>query len=326
MLRFLDLEGAYKAADKAVGGWLPGGGTANPLSNTVRPVLEKINPNDRSVQNYYRENVETSIQQGQAAKRQADAIQSGLLNQANEATLEVYQRGGGIEERQRAFQQTYQDNPEQVNRIDELRLRQYRRGVGDDGSPIYRGTNREMYEENQGNANLNLQQFEELRLRTNSWDGPKERSAAREEIIKESERNQSTKQGNSVAKAANKAYGMSTADGPDGGALGCVFAVNKVIEKAGKEVPWKDPASGENSVYIPFVVNWILTNGGNEVAPGEAEPGDIVTDGEHMGILTDKVDGNGSPIVLSNSSSKKSMTYEYPLEGNKVYRVPQLQN
>ena len=34
MLRFLDQ--AYKNADKALGGWLPGGGTGNPLSNTVR--------------------------------------------------------------------------------------------------------------------------------------------------------------------------------------------------------------------------------------------------------------------------------------------------
>ena len=106
--------------------------------------------------------------------------------------------------------------------------------------------------------------------------------------------------------------------------------MNRVIEAAGIEVPWKDPASGQNSVYIPFVEDWITSNGGSVVSYEEAQPGDIVSNGGHMGILTDKVDERDGKIVLSNSSSRGSMTYEYPLDdgtsGNKVYRVPQLGN
>ena len=54
MLRFLDQEqddnsdqvaglnlgGLYQKADKAMGGWLPGGGTGNPLSKPVRQVIQ----------------------------------------------------------------------------------------------------------------------------------------------------------------------------------------------------------------------------------------------------------------------------------------------
>ena len=57
MLRFIDLEdegyspdqvaglnlrGLYQQADKALGGWLPGGGTGNPLSNPVRQAAEAV--------------------------------------------------------------------------------------------------------------------------------------------------------------------------------------------------------------------------------------------------------------------------------------------
>jgi len=57
MLRFIDLEdegyspdqvaglnlrGLYQQADKALGGWLPGGGTGNPLSNPVRQATQAI--------------------------------------------------------------------------------------------------------------------------------------------------------------------------------------------------------------------------------------------------------------------------------------------
>ena len=40
MLLFVDE--AYEKADEALGGWLPGGGTANPLSNTVREGALKV--------------------------------------------------------------------------------------------------------------------------------------------------------------------------------------------------------------------------------------------------------------------------------------------
>ena len=38
----LNLRGLYQQADKALGGWLPGGGTANPLSKPVRQAVEKV--------------------------------------------------------------------------------------------------------------------------------------------------------------------------------------------------------------------------------------------------------------------------------------------
>ena len=142
------------------------------------------------------------------------------------------------------------------------------------------------------------------------------------------QREQSATEGVSWVESINSSKGMDTDDGPEAGALGCVYAVNKVIKKAGLDVPWKDPATGEESVYIPFVTNWITSNGGNQVDASQAKAGDIVISagGGHMGILTDKVDGNGEPIVLSNSSTQASMSWEYPLEGDmQVYRVPQLQ-
>ena len=80
-------------------------------------------------------------------------------------------------------------------------------------------------------------------------------------------------------------------------------------------------------MYIPFVTEWITNNGGRKVNATEALPGDIVVvDGSHMGIVTDQVDGNGTPVVLSNSSSQASMSWEFVLDpSNAVYRVPQLQ-
>ena len=58
-------------------------------------------------------------------------------------------------------------------------------------------------------------------------------------------------------------------------------------------------------------------------------PGDIVVwpDGGHMGILTNQKNPAGEPIVLSNSSSRASMSWKMPLQQEmQVYRVPQLQN
>ena len=123
--------------------------------------------------------------------------------------------------------------------------------------------------------------------------------------------------------------GMNTAEGPNAGALGCVYAVNETLRAAGKDVPWKDPANGQESVYIPFVTNWITTNGGGVVDHSQAKPGDIVVwpDGGHMGILTNQKNPAGEPIVLSNSSSRASMSWKMPLQQEmQVYRVPQLQN
>lgn len=42
MVAGLDLRGLYRQADKALGGWLPGGGTANPLSKPVRQAVQTL--------------------------------------------------------------------------------------------------------------------------------------------------------------------------------------------------------------------------------------------------------------------------------------------
>jgi hypothetical protein len=136
---------------------------------------------------------------------------------------------------------------------------------------------------------------------------------------------QETQRGGSFAETINNSVGLDTREGPDEGNLSCVYGVNKVIEAQGLEVPWKDPETGANSTYIPFVEEWITSNGGSIVTNEEAMPGDIVSNGDHMGILTDRVDEQGNKIVLSNSSSRGSMTYQFPLTDEKVYRVPQLQ-
>ena len=150
----------------------------------------------------------------------------------------------------------------------------------------------------------------------------------REQIAKRRERKTTKAQGVSWQAAINKTRHYDTREFGNGG-LACVYGVNKVIKAAGKEVPWKDPETGQESTYIPFVENWITSNGGGVVPHSEAKPGDIYSDGGHLGIVSDQVDGNGRPIVLSNSSSKGSMSWEFPLfeksQAN-IYRVPQLQD
>jgi hypothetical protein len=152
---------------------------------------------------------------------------------------------------------------------------------------------------------------------------------ARQKIKEKTKRDQiridEAQRGDSLAETINNSFGLDTREGPDGGDLSCVYGVNKVIEEAGLEVPWKDPKTGANSTWIPFVEQWITSNGGSVVSAEEAIPGDIVSNGGHMGILTDKIDEQGNKIVLSNSSSKGSMSYEFPLIDETVFRVPQLQ-
>ena len=310
MLRFLDLENMYAEADKALGGILPGGGTAGPLSGPARqvlnavPILDEIHPASK---NYYRDKVEADRQRGE---RLATEAQDGLMS------IDPFD---GVDSQEIQTLDTASDQ----------RTEATLRGVvmSDQGTPL------STREEGQSDRdfylrNRNLREAEDPfesaeTIRWTTLNNEQEANYARS-----NERNQSTTQGVGWVDSINNSAGLSTADGPEGGNLGCVYGVNKVIKSAGLEVPWKDPATGEESVYIPFVTNWITSNGGTQVNTAQAKPGDIVVamSGGHMGILTDKVDGNGDPIVLSNSSSKASMTWEFPLsEGMEVYRVPQLQ-
>lgn len=310
MLRFLDLENMYAEADKALGGILPGGGTAGPLSGPARQVLDAVpllDENNPASANYYRDKVEADQQRGER-----------LATEARDSVMSINVDDGVDSQEIEAF-----------NAADVQRTEATLRGVvlSDQGNPLSTReegqSDRSFYLQNQ-----TLRESEESpdvagTIRWNTLENEREANYTRS-----NERNQSTTQGVGWVDSINKSAGLSTADGPDNGGLGCVYGVNKVIKNAGFEVPWKDPTTGEESVYIPFVTNWITSNGGTQINTAQAKPGDIVVamSGGHMGILTDKVDGNGNPVVLSNSSSRASMTWEFPLsEGMEVYRVPQLQ-
>ena len=80
-----DLGQAYQSADRALGGWLPGGGTANPLSDTVRPVLDALPTAeiDPSLGNYYRDRAADDQQRGDALLGEAQQLGRDLNRQAN---------------------------------------------------------------------------------------------------------------------------------------------------------------------------------------------------------------------------------------------------
>lgn len=325
MLQFLDK--LYKDADKALGGFLPAGGTANQFSDAVRPVLESINPRDPSVSNYYRENRETGRQQGAAAIAEAEEIRRGLHQRANEAAFADGTGEWDMAASDAVF--TSEEGQADLQQVADLNTRARRHGVGPYGDLLPSASDREAVLYNRANAEAGLtgDQIETLTVRTRFDDV--DPAIERQNIVRQDKisntRIEQAERGANLTETISNSFGLDTTDGPNNGSLGCVYGVNKVLETAGIEVPWKDPVSGANSVYIPFVENWITSNGGSVVSKEEAQPGDIVSDGGHMGILTDEVDDNGNKIVLSNSSSKGSMTYKYALDNQKVYRVPQLQ-
>lgn len=315
MLQYIDK--AWREADKALGGVLPGGGTAGPLSGVARtisesvPIIDMVSP---ASANYYRDKVEADRQRGER-----------LITESQDAVRSINVDDGLDSNEINTSQDAARRNTEATLRGVVL--------AGD-------GTMISTREDGQSDRDFYLQNrlFREsdraADIAVNVRDDAIYNDAERIDKVNEAahqraqKRAQSTTQGVGWIKSINNAAGMSTADGPDSGALGCVYGVNKVIKSAGLEVPWKDPATGQESVYIPFVTNWITSNGGSQVSTDQAKPGDIVVanGGGHMGILTDKVDGNGDPVVLSNSSSRASMSWEFALmKQMDVYRVPQLQ-
>ena len=322
MLQFLDqLKEGYAKADKALGGFLPGGGTANPLSDAVRPALEAVAPNSPPVQNYYREKKNTHIEQGKAAEWEASQARTQLIDRANNSAMETAQNQSELFDQ---FRENIRNDTAGAARVDALRDRAARHGIVNMGLEYGNGrlTDREFVQEMEANQNLSA---DEIDLVSVSYDN---RDEARNEIAKRKERKTTKAQGVSWQAAIDKTRNYDTKEFGNGG-LACVYGVNKVIKAAGKEVPWKDPETGQESTYIPFVENWIMSNGGKVVPHSEAKPGDIYSDGGHLGIVSNQVDGNGRPVILSNSSSRGSMSWEFPLfeksQAN-IYRVPQLQN
>ncbi len=106
-----------------------------------------------------------------------------------------------------------------------------------------------------------------------------------------------------IAQAAERARGMNTRGGPDGGNNACLYAVNKVLRSAGITPPWG------NSNYVPNARS-VLAGGAGTLLSGP-EPGAIAIMRDngsppypHIGVV--QTDGR---TIISNSSSRGSFTW-----------------
>lgn len=106
-----------------------------------------------------------------------------------------------------------------------------------------------------------------------------------------------------LARAAERARGMNTKGGPDGGDNACLYAVNKVLRSAGITPPWG------SSNYVPRA-RAVLAGGAGTLLSGP-EPGAIVIMRDngsppypHVGIV--QSDGR---TIISNSSSRGSFSW-----------------
>ena len=121
-----------------------------------------------------------------------------------------------------------------------------------------------------------------------------------------------------LARAASSMKGMSSKSGPSGGKNACVWAVNKVFEKAGIPTPWG------NAEYVPTAEEKMIKAGYQQVS--SPKPGDLyVAHGQkHIGVITP--DGK----VISNSSSGAQFSWvdtvaaynDYYGGKGKIYRMP----
>lgn len=125
---------------------------------------------------------------------------------------------------------------------------------------------------------------------------------------------QGTGGGAALAAAANSLKGMSTASGPDGGANGCVYAVNKVFSQAGITPPWG------SALYVPTAEEKMISAGWQQVPYNQMQPGDVFVMKDqqsppqaHIGVATD------NKMILSNSSGKASMSWSSTAEGYNAY-------
>jgi hypothetical protein len=116
---------------------------------------------------------------------------------------------------------------------------------------------------------------------------------------------------NRICDAALALEGMDTTAGPDGGGNACLWAVNKVLRRAGIEPPWGD------SLYVPDAHAALVNARCPEV---EQQRGAIVifTDAEsppyaHVGICVNQGQ------ILSNSSSRGSFRWRDTPTGYRNY-------
>jgi len=133
--------------------------------------------------------------------------------------------------------------------------------------------------------------------------------------------------GSAIAKAAEELRGMSSASGPDGGRNACVWAVNRVYERARIRPPW----GGSN--WVPDAERDMLKAGYRQVSIPNRRAGDIMVMYDrgtppqaHIGVVL----ANGK--VLSNSTTNARFSWEAtPEEYNKryggvgrIYRMPSI--
>ena len=136
---------------------------------------------------------------------------------------------------------------------------------------------------------------------------------------------QGTGGGAALAAAAQSLKGMSTADGPDGGRNGCVYAVNKVFSQAGITPPWG------SSLYVPTAEEKMISAGWQQVPYDQMQPGDVFVMKDqksppqaHIGVATD------NKFILSNSSGDAAMSWSSTAAGynqwyggrGTLYRMP----
>jgi phage protein D len=106
-----------------------------------------------------------------------------------------------------------------------------------------------------------------------------------------------------LAQAAERARGMNTRGGPDGGNNACLFAVNKVLRGAGITPPWG------NSNYVPTARSTLASGAGTLLSGPEPGAIAIMRDNgsppyPHIGIV-----GNDGRTIISNSSSRGSFSW-----------------
>jgi len=106
-----------------------------------------------------------------------------------------------------------------------------------------------------------------------------------------------------VAQAAERARGMNTRGGPDGGNNACLYAVNKVLRSAGITPPWG------SSNYVPTARSSLAAGAGTLLSGPEPGAIAIMRDNgnppyPHIGIV-----GNDGRTIISNSSSRGSFSW-----------------
>jgi hypothetical protein len=109
-----------------------------------------------------------------------------------------------------------------------------------------------------------------------------------------------------ILKAAKALYGMNTSAGPDGGNNACVWAINRVLERANVDSPWGA------SEYVPDAQRALDSKG--------------VTCSQQPGAIAIFIDGGSPPyphigicleagIILSNSSSRAEFSWKDTVGG-----------